>query len=43
MEARTLAAALLNCGTLDIRFFDKLIDRHDLCIYELIDDVAQWR
>jgi hypothetical protein len=38
MEARTLAAALLNCGTLDADFLIELIDKHDLCIYDLLDE-----
>jgi hypothetical protein len=38
MEARTLAAALLNCGTLDADFLLDLIDTHDLCIYDLLDE-----
>ena len=43
MEARTLAAALLNCGTLDADFLLDLIDMHSLCIDDLIDDVADWK
>jgi hypothetical protein len=43
MEARTLIAALLGCGTLDADFLLRLIEGQDLCIYDLLDDVADWR
>lgn len=38
MEARTLAAAFLGCGVLDADFLIELIDKHDLCIYDLLDE-----
>jgi hypothetical protein len=43
MEARQLAAALLNCGVLDADFLLELIDCHGLCIHDLLDDVANYR
>lgn len=38
MEARTLAAALLQCGTLDIDYLIRLVDAYEMEFDDLLDE-----